>query len=257
MLVLFKKSYFCVKTLTVRAWNDYNPRVINHRGVGVEDKNLKQSTGDIENHGSDQNHSEKRRVLLKGAIASVPVVMALANRPAWGSGGGGGNQCWSGIQSGNLSQDTHDTCDFGRSPGYYKNNVFGSPGWPTGFDHGCDSVSSNGTLSSACKDLFKDTSASGVPGTQFGAVFTSASGAMASKTLMQILWQDSGSFEFHAIATYFNTLNFHNYSFNSDDAKDIINDILAVGSHTDNLGHTWSEQDMKDLFASLYHPSDP
>jgi len=222
----------------------------------VTDKNLEHNASEQKEQGSEQEHSQRRRVLLKGAVASLPVVMTLANRPAWGSGGGG-NQCWSGIQSGNLSQDTHDTCDFGRSPGYYKNNVFGSPGWPVGFDHGCDSVASNGTLSAACKDLFKDTSAVGVPGTKFGDVFTSASGALADKTLMQVLWQDSGSFAFHAIATYFNALNSPHYSFQPDDVLEIINDILAVGSHTDSLGHTWSESDMQDLFASLYHPGDP
>ena len=199
-----------------------------------------------------------RRRFLKGAVAATPIILTVANRPAWGGGRwGGGNLCWSGIQSGNLSQDNKDNCEFGLSPGYYKVNVTKVPGWPGPyhdmFDYGCDHVHSNGTISDRCKELFQDVSAVGVPGTTFGAVFIGATGYLASKTLMQVLWQDSGSFAFHAIATYFNALNFPNYTFSPDTALEIINDILSTGVHTDDTGMIWSEGEMKDLFSSLYH----
>lgn len=200
-----------------------------------------------------------RRKLIKGAVGAAPLLVTLASRPAWG-----GNFCWSGIQSGNVSGQSRDTCAFGLSPGYYKNNVLAnggatSPGWPTtdplqalSITSGCANLKSNGTISKTCKDLFEDPNASNVPGTTLGELFYSAPTNLRDMTLMQVLWQESGSFAFHAIAAYFNALNFNNYAFSPTDALGIINDIFATGMHTDDNGHTWNESEIKDLFNSSW-----
>lgn len=201
-----------------------------------------------------------RRKLIKGAVGATPLLVTLASRPAWG-----GNFCWSGIQSGNVSGQTRDTCSFGLSPGYYKSNVLphgGDPGWP-GYDNvqmmnidcGCNQFKSNGTIKNSCKDMFQDPNANNVPGTTLGQLFYSAPGNIKDMTLMQVLWQEEGSFAFHAIATYFNCINFIGYAFSPQDALGIINDIFATGTHTDSNGKIWTESEMKALFDSAYHMS--
>lgn len=51
---------------------------------------------------------------LTGAVLGAGAVFTLASRPVWA------NQCTiSGMQSGNLSRTTHETCD-GCTPGYWK-----------------------------------------------------------------------------------------------------------------------------------------
>ena len=198
-----------------------------------------------------------RRRFVKGVLAATPVIMSVASRPAWGIGGG--NFCWSGLQSGNLSGHDHNACCFGRSPGYYKSNVsaYGDgPGWPPGFLHGCPDVKSNGTIDATCKTLFKDPEAGIIDGTQFSSVFPSGSIEYDGLTLMQVLWQKSGSFGFHAIAAYFNSLNFQGcYTWGPDELREIIIDILTLGHHTDG-DMMWTEDQMKCLFDASYH-TDP
>lgn len=194
-----------------------------------------------------------RRKLLKGAVGAAPLLITLASRPAWG-----GNVCWSGIQSGNVSGHRHDECTGGRTPGYYKVNVLphgGDPGWPTYdplqnlyIDPGCTDLKSNGTIGQSCLDLFKDPSATNVPGTKLGELFYSAPAHLRDLTLMQILHQYEPSFAFHAIATYFNTLNFDTFIFRTEDALGIINDVFSLGYHVDTRGTVWTEEQIKNLF---------
>ncbi|HSJ47737.1 MAG TPA: hypothetical protein VLA26_02715 [Gammaproteobacteria bacterium] len=196
-----------------------------------------------------------RRRLIKGAVGAAPLLITLASRPAWG-----GNICWSGIQSGNVSGQRNEECVGGRTPGYYKVNVLphgGDPGWPTydplqgiSIDHGCNQVHTNGTIKKPCKTLFSDPNATDVPGTKLGELFYSAPSNLRDYTLMQILHQYEPTFAFHAVATYFNALNFTDFIFRPDQALAIINDIFAMGYHTDSRGTIWTEEQMKDMFDS-------
>ena len=194
-----------------------------------------------------------RRRLIKGAVGAAPLLVTLASRPAWG-----GNVCWSGIQSGNVSGHRHDECVGGRTPGYYMNNVLprsGDPGWPTydplqgiSIEHGCNQVHTNGSIRPPCKALFSNPNATNVPGTRLGELFYSAPANLRDYTLMQVLHQLNGSFAWHAIATYFNALNFGDFIFRPDQVLPIINDIFSMGYHIDTRGTTWTESQMKNLF---------
>lgn len=212
-------------------------------------------TGSAEASSPSQETPEgnSRRRFVKGALAVAPVIMTVASRPAWGIGGG--NFCWSGLQSGNLSGHDNSACCFGRSPGYYKNKVIAhgdGPGWPPGFDHGCPNVKNNGTISKKCRKKFKDKSAGSIDGTLFSDVFTSGT-QYDGMTLMQVLWQKPGSFGFHAIAAYFNSLHFDCYTWRPMELREIIIDILTLGYHTDG-DMMWTEDQMKCLFDASYHP---
>ncbi|MFN2337709.1 MAG: hypothetical protein ABR544_01920 [Gammaproteobacteria bacterium] len=193
-----------------------------------------------------------RRRLIKGAVGAAPLLITLASRPAWG-----GNVCWSGIQSGNVSGQRTEECIGGRTPGYYMNNVGagGGPGWPTydplqgmSIDSGCADLKPNGGVNNEDKRLFSDESATNVPGTTLGQLFYSAPSSLRDYTLMQILHQYEPTFAFHAIATYCNSLNFPGFIFRPEQALAIINDIFAMGYHIDTRGTTWTEQQMKNLF---------
>ena len=72
---------------------------------------------------------EKRRRFIKGAGIAAPVIMALANRPAFGA------VCtvsgFISVDPGNLSAAGHVVASCGgKSPGYWKNNL---GDWPTGY----------------------------------------------------------------------------------------------------------------------------
>jgi hypothetical protein len=196
-----------------------------------------------------------RRKLLKGAAGAAPLLVTLASRPAWG-----GNVCWSGIQSGNVSGHRNEECTGGRTPGYYKVNVAQhgtDPGWPTydslqnlTIDSGCADLKSNGTIDpQTCMALFSDPNATNVPGTKLRELFWSAQNhPLGDFTLMQILHQYEPSFSFHAIATYFNALNFDSFIFRPVQALAIINDIYQSGQHIDSTGRVWTEHQIKNLF---------
>ena len=189
--------------------------------------------------------SPARRALALNSLKAAPVVVTtLSARSALAA------ECWSGKMSGNLSHPNNG-CVLGRSPGYYKTRVGpwgGEPGWPPGFDSGCSPLDSNGSITQTCQTMFEDKSLNRggtVPGTRFGTVFTSAPGNLKKLTLMQVLWQKEGSFAFHAIAAYFNALNFSSYVLKPDVVLEIANSILATGSYTDTSGTAWSTNQMK------------
>ena len=204
----------------------------------------------------DRSVASRRQFNRRAVQAGTVVAATLSARSALGA------ECWSGQMSGNMSGPVQ-YCVGGRSPGYYKSNVEphgGNPGWPTSthmgasIEHGAANVLGNGTISRADKERFSDPNpAAPVPGTKFGAIFSSAEDPIASMTLMQVLWQKSGSFEFHAVAMYFNSLNFSSYMFKPAVAHSIINSILATGSYIDQNGHSWSADEMKTLVDQSYH----
>jgi hypothetical protein len=222
--------------------------------VDVENKEPSTTTDSTDN----QEYSPGRRDLLKKGGIAVPVFLTLANRPVWG----GNMQCWSGFQSGNLSRPD-DRCSDGLSPGFYKSNVTKPPGWPTQFYSGCPAeyLKSNGTIMKEAQDAFTNTDPDFdlqltpfKDGTLFTTVFTGGVNTeYAGLTLMQVLWQKSGSFGFHAIATYFNTFNFPNYVFQSNVALEIINSILSTGVYEDSRGYLWTQDEMKCVFDQSYH----
>lgn len=219
----------------------------------IEDSNTDTDKSTVSD---DSSHSSSRRRLLKKAGVVAPVVLTLANRPAWG----GQMLCWSGFQSGNLSGHNHHSCRDGRSPGYYKSNVLvgGGPGWPAGYDHGCSAgeIKSNGAITTVCKERITSSviGDGSLQGTKFGEVFVAASGDLANATLMQVLWLLPGSFAFHAVATFFNAVHEPNdYVFQPQIVLDIVNDILSSGSYTDSNGQIWSETEMKCVFDASYH----
>lgn len=199
--------------------------------------------------------SPARRALALNSLKAAPVVVAtLSARSALAA------ECWSGRMSGNLSHPNNG-CVLGRSPGYYKNRVGpwqGDPGWPSGFDSGCSPLDSNGSITDVCKTKFQDTTldyTGRVKGTKFGKVFTSAPTApvnLKDLTLMQVLWQKEGSFAFHAIAAYFNALNFSSYVLKPDVVLWMANSILATGTFTDDTGKVWTESQMKTYLNSTW-----
>lgn len=188
--------------------------------------------------------SPGRRALAVNSLKVAPVVVAtLSARSALAA------ECWSGKMSGNLSHPNNG-CVLGRSPGYYKNKVRGrggDPGWPAGFEHGCTKVKTNGEIFDVCKTTFSDPALIGstsVKGTRFGTVFTPTPYS-PDLTLMQVLWQKEGSFAFHAIAAYFNALNFSSYVMKPDVVLFMVNSILATGQYNDGHGTIWNETTMK------------
>ncbi len=212
---------------------------------------------------ADASHRETRRDLTKAGLAA-PVILSLLSRPAWG-----GAMCYSGLQSGNTSNAKSDSnCSYGRSPGYWKYKVLGTPRWPGPFPtpppgtdtsyHGCASPKTDGTISDYCKGLFQDASKIGsVPGLKTrDAGYPLDRSAHSNYTLMQVLWQLSGSRDYDAIATYFNALTVPGFAIDLPVAEDMVNALLSGSDYTDgNL--TMSPSEIQAYFKSLYDPSDP
>lgn len=223
--------------------------------------------------GSRQQHSDRRRRILKGAVGTAPLVMTLANRPSWGAA------CWSGIQSGNMSKP-NDECGGGLSPGYYKNHPpnSGGPGWPAGINPGDISNFSGADMPKLDKNgeaknskLFGDSEAGCFDSsvTLVRDLFPSASHIVDKNgpnegmpvgdlTIMQALWQCPGSFTFHAIAAYFNALHAaagafpFPYVFRPDQVYDIVDAIYATGVYIDVSGE-YDAESMKCVFDATYH----
>ncbi|HHM06185.1 MAG TPA: hypothetical protein ENJ19_10655 [Gammaproteobacteria bacterium] len=86
-----------------------------------------------------------RRRLAKAGAVCVPLLMTLANRPAWA------HHCsLSQWQSGNMSQHNH-LCTLGKSPGYWKTKDT----WPSPLDAGsCSKTGSSYTCTGGT--LFHD-----------------------------------------------------------------------------------------------------
>ncbi len=82
---------------------------------------------------------KKRRSFAKAGI-SAPVIMTLASRPVFGA------QCMSNMMSGNLSHPDRGECDFGNSPGGFK-NIDGKTILGDDFTTAGDPVESTDTLS--------------------------------------------------------------------------------------------------------------
>jgi hypothetical protein len=70
---------------------------------------------------------EARRRVLVGGLATAPLILTLASRPAFAAGGGhwgGGKNCGpSAMLSGNLSNNNEPTGCRGKTPGYWKTHA--------------------------------------------------------------------------------------------------------------------------------------
>lgn len=94
-------------------------------------KTSQASVDDDTTNENAQKYSAGRRLFLKGATVTAPIVMTVTSRPSWAWGtwskwrhNGGGKGCsLSGQLSGNLSQPEEECGGEGCSPGYWKNHT--------------------------------------------------------------------------------------------------------------------------------------
>ena len=93
--------------------HDEGPRDLDHQ-ASVDEAD---SDGNLVSKGGTAATNEGRRRILKGALATAPVIMTVASRPAWAL-----NCTHSGQMSGNMSgaADGEECGGEGCSPGYWK-----------------------------------------------------------------------------------------------------------------------------------------
>jgi len=187
------------------------------------DSSHKNSSKDVSKDVSklDDKASTRRR-FIKGAISTTPVILSLANRPAWGT-----DCSLSGIMSATHAShhDTSTSCNnmgSGCTPGFWKQNAKAwrltgcKPGnckesddddddykkkhkrrYKRSYKSGWYTVNGCRTKN-GCKD-YDNT------GTKFSEIFGAG---YSSETCMQMLHRHPGSLEFHAIAAVFNCMAF-------------------------------------------------
>ncbi len=221
-----------------------------------------------------QSVDKSRRSFTKiGAI--TPVIMTLASKSALGQTP---YQCTvSGQMSGNHSSHNWTTqCNVGFSPGAWKTPGESGDGnihqWKTA---GCNPHTTTPLNQNAVKGFFSNTgSESYKTGTQktFGnlqakdafitlssptyvnaTTFKQIFGGTNSKTLHQILMQDTGSLEFHAVADYLNA-KLHQASGAFSPVYDNITPEYIVSVY--NYDNTkLSPEKKKEYFISIHHPT--
>jgi hypothetical protein len=176
--------------------------------------------------------AEARRRFIKGAAVASPVLLSLVSRPVMGAA----RYCSaSGFMSGNLSQPhTSESCG-GLSPGYYKNNA-----WPSLYESG----TKNGNTKPY---TFSD-------GTTFHPLFATGTYNYGTKSMLEVLWTQPGSFAFHTIAALLNAASgINGYALTTSQVIDIWNQINSVGYYQTSNGFQMSESDAKAFFENTYH----
>jgi len=203
-----------------------------------------------------------RRSLLKKTIIGVPVVMTLANKPAFGA------VCsLSGFQSVNPSGvDRHDRGCGGISPGGWKENGYKTNGdgnrnqWSAaGFDPNPRVLTS--TKYKGQHGIYPDD----LPGTLFfdPSAFAGATPTitvLATETLHDVLLKGTGTLEFHAIANF---LNAHYFGWGNGDGRMPAGDIRGVYLAYTSNAPTYTTSggtiidlnnfNLQDFFDQLYH----
>ncbi len=161
-----------------------------------------------------------RRRFLKGSLASAPIILTLASRPALA------NHCSiSGMMSGNLSKPHEVECQ-GLSPGYWKthpedwcgqfepgpcNPLTGNQGMGTCSDYSVPSEEeltdalTNETLTQEQINAYKAELASN-QGSEFNIVFGDS--FTDNLTLMQAMWLSDHSVLAHSVAALLNACKF-------------------------------------------------
>ena len=217
--------------------------------MSIKDKSDKSIS---ESNSGVVDKSAARRRFIKGAISTTPVILSLANRPAWGV-----NCTLSGMLSATHAShhDQNAPCEttgLGCTPGFWKSNpsawkVFGgaySPGNVLScpavsdyYNHHSNSSSSyydkqtkcylldlGGGIKVSVKDGAQDWDNTG---TKFSDFFGSG---YYSETCMQMLQLYEGSLEFHAIAAVLNALAFPaDYGYSASYIVDVYRQIVDEG----------------------------
>lgn len=206
--------------------------------------------------------SNSRRSLLKKTIIGVPVVMTLANKPAFGA------VCsLSGFQSVNPSGVAHyvQGCG-GISPGGWKEN-----GYKTGNQGGnrdqwiAAGFYPNPRIAASLGYKKETQYPSDEDGTLFfaGNAFQGVSPTVpvaVTDTLHDVLLKNPGSLEFHMIANF---LNAHYFGWGAGDGKMPADDIRGVYFAYTNMDPTYTTTggtiidldnfDLQAFFYQLYH----
>ncbi len=180
------------------------------KSKGTKNSLAKVSQPESEKGSGNADHSKRK--LLKGLVATAPVVMAISSKPALA------NFCTvSGFLSGNLSNPNSQTFCGGRSPGYWINHVTPEMQGMT----------------------FKQV---------FGGVWQGDSGNwLGDPSLYDVLkmegHEDHYQFGAHAVAAYQNALLFSDYPLTVLEVGDIVGQVLTFGYYThEGTGQTLDAQ---------------
>lgn len=170
----------------------------------------------------------RRKFLIKGAAASVPVILTVASRPAMG-----GNFCTpSGFLSGNLSNPEDDRlmCN-GKSPGFWRNR----------FPHHYKNVKFS---------------------TVFGGVWVDGGGTPwnPDATLHEVIHyrgtEDRYKLGAHSVAAYLNAeyRTKLNYPMRTETVVDVVRQVLTMGVYTDpSTGLSMDALEVKSFFQDTYN----
>jgi hypothetical protein len=177
---------------------------------------------------------EKRRRFIKGAGIAAPVIMALANRPAFGA------VCtvsgFISVDPGNVSAQGHvvSVCG-GRSPGKYKNPYNGSGSWPSGYNPG-------GPTSAVNPEGYqkRPTPAGTLMKEGFGY-----DGLLKDMTMYDVLWvngaTDPNQLYAHLVAALFNALNgLYVNGLTETEIKDMYQQMSTAGTYQAAPGVSWN-----------------
>jgi hypothetical protein len=182
---------------------------------------------------AEHARASARRRFIKGTAAASPVLLSLVSRPVMGAA----RFCSaSGFLSGNLSQpQTSDGCG-GLSPGYYKNH---SP-WPLPYLSGTQTGNGNASTFSG--------------GTKFHPLFATGKYNYGTKSMLEVLWTEPGSFAFHTIAALLNAASgLYGTTLTTTQVIEIWNQIMSTGYYLTSNGLQMYESDAKAFFENTYH----
>ena len=117
--------------------------------------------------------------------------------------------------------------------------------WPTPFEPGTCKTNKKGTKSSCNFGVNGD-------GTKMSSVF--ANPRYANKTLMQVLWEQPGSLEFHVIAALLNAASgLPSYVLSVNEVKDIYNQWRLNGFYRTSNNIRMFAPDIRKFIENTYH----
>ncbi len=189
-------------------------------------------TAETQREVAEHARAEARRRFIKGTAAASPVLLSLVSRPVMGAA----RICSaSGFMSGNVSQPQTAVGCGGLSPGYYKNH---SP-WPSPYVSGTQTGNGNSSAFSG--------------GTKFHAVFIAGKYNYGTKSMLEVLWTEPGSFAFHIIAALLNAASgINGYALTTFQVIQIWDQIMSTGYYLTSNGLQMYESDAKAFFENTY-----
>jgi hypothetical protein len=178
--------------------------------------------------------NESRRKLAKAGLLAPPVLLTVAARPAFAV------PCLSNVLSGNLSSPGGGQCVLGLSPGYYKGHPEEWQGSVNGVQIKADMKQDSGgnwVYPSNCQEC-QGTSWGCSGGTPFNSVF----GGTDTRSMFEVICDDSGSDAFHIIAALLNALLVPGYVLTVEQVLKLWNgDYSAyISNMSDFLDQTWT-----------------